>query len=82
MTIAEIECRKLQNLKKMSSKKKQQEAPKCELKDNFGYKKQIMSSAFFGFDVIFWMVYGWFHTIVDVFIQAYIIYKKIFSNIP
>ena len=73
MAIAEIECRKLQNPKKMTSKKKQQEAArKHELKDKFGYKKQIMSSAFFfGFDVIFWMVYGWFHIIVDVFIQAY-----------
>ena len=33
---------------------------------------------FFGFDVIFWMVYGWFHIIVDVFIQAY---KKTFFQI-
>ena len=47
MAIAEIECRKLQNPKKMTSKKKQQEAaPKHELKDKFGYKKQIMSSDF------------------------------------
>ena len=50
MAIAEIECRKLQNPKKMTSKKKQQEAArKHELKDKFGYKKQIMSSAFFFF---------------------------------
>ena len=48
MAIAEIECRKLQNPKKMTSKKKQQEAaPKHELKDKIGYEKQIMSSAFF-----------------------------------
>ena len=58
MAIAEIECRKLQNPKKMTSKKKQQEAaPKHELKDKFGYKKQIMSSAFF---LVLMSFFGWF----------------------
>ena len=59
MAIAEIECRKLQNPKKMTSKKKQQEAaPKHELKDKIGYEKQIMSSAFFF--LVLMSFFGWF----------------------
>ena len=72
MAIAEIECRKLQNPKKMTSKKKQQEAaPKHERTRSDMKNRSCHQLFFFGFDVIFWMVYGWFHIIVDVFIQAY-----------
>ena len=56
--------------------------PSVNWRTTLDIKNRSCHQLFLGFDVIFWMVYGWFHTIVDVFIQAYIIYKKIFSNIP